>query len=614
MLACLNAVPGSTLPDNQVLKYLKRYRMRYFWGFVVLMGASFVVMLPPVVVRDAIDSLEAGTDRGQLAVYGLYIMALAGVESILRFGSRHLVSGTSRYVEYDLRNDLATRFMELDQRFYLDSQTGDLMARCTNDLQVIRDLMGPTLIEVLRTVMMVAVGFGFLLTIDTRLALLAIAYFPIIAFMVVYFHVGVEARFRAVQDQFGTIATRVQENMSGMRTIKAYAQEDSETATFLAANKEMKRRSMSWAYYTAAMWPLMAVLTGASTILVLWFGGHDVVSGRITIGQFVQFNTYLAVLANPVMSLGWTVTALQQGGAAMKRVSEILSTEPRIRDPEHPTHLDGIRGEVEFRDVTFGYRDQPVLDEVNLRIPAGTTVALVGATGVGKTTLVNLITRLYDPWKGQVLLDGVDVRDLSLEQLRGAVGFVPQETFLFSDSLRDNVGYGRSDPPESEFQYAMDTSQLVNDLQQLTQGIETVIGERGVTLSGGQKQRTALARALLKQPPVLILDDALSHVDTHTEEEILKRLHAYMKQRTTIVIAHRTSTLATADMIVALEHGRIVEVGTHEELLRLNGVYTRFYRRQLLSEQLQDDAPEGGVDAGMTPATGPNPNGGGEAP
>ncbi len=580
--------PRTLVSDNQVLKYLNRYKWRYLWGFLALLAASLVVMLPPVVVRDAIDAIDDGTTRGQLATYGGYILVFAAIESVLRFAARHLVSGTSRYVEYDLRTDLANQFMALDQRFYLESQTGDLMARCTNDLQVIRDLMGPTLIEVLRAVAMVVIGFFFLLSINVKLAIIAIAYFPIIAFIVIYFRVGVEAKFRAVQDQFGTIATRVQENMSGMRTIKAYAQEDSETATFIDANREMKRRSMAWAYYVGALQPLMIVLTGAATVMVLWFGGNDVVNGKMTIGQFVQFNTYLAVLANPIMSLGWTFTALQQGGAAMKRVSEVIGTMPRIRDPEHPTHLDDIRGDVEFRGVTFGYHDRAILEDINLRIPAGATVALVGGTGAGKTTLVNLLVRLYDPWQGQVLLDGVDVRDLSLDQLRGAVGFVPQETFLFSDSLRDNVGYGRAEPPEDEFENVLDSSQLVNDLPQLTHGIETVIGERGVTLSGGQKQRTALARALLKRPPVLVLDDALSHVDTHTEEEILKRLHGFMAERTTIVIAHRTSTLANADMIVAIDDARIAEVGTHEELLRLNGVYSRFYRRQLLSEQLTE--------------------------
>jgi ATP-binding cassette subfamily B multidrug efflux pump len=591
------------LPENQILKYLVRYKWRYLSGFLALLGASLVVMLPPLFVRDAIDSIGKGISGGKLAWYGAIILALAAVESVLRFAARHLVSGTSRYVEYDLRTDLATRFMALEQRFYLESQTGDLMARCTNDLQVIRDLMGPTLIEVLRAFAMVGIGFFFLLSIDVKLALIAIAYFPLIAFIVIYFRAGVETKFRAVQDQFGTIATRVQENISGMRTIKAYAQEDSETATFIAANREMKRRSMSWAYYVAAMFPLMTLLTGGATIMVIWFGGHDVVNGRMTIGQFVQFNTYLAVLANPVMSLGWTFTALQQGGAAMKRVSEVLSTLPRIHDPGHPTHLENIRGEIEFRGVTFGYHDRPVLEDVNLKVDAGTTVALVGGTGGGKTTLVNLIVRLYDPWEGQVLLDGVDVRELSLDQLRSAVGFVPQETFLFSDSLRDNVSYGRSDPPDDEFAFALETSQLVNDLEQLTSGIETVIGERGVTLSGGQKQRTALARALLKRPPVLILDDALSHVDTHTEEEILKRMQGFMRERTTIIIAHRTSTLSTADMIVALDEGKIAEVGTHQELLRLNGVYSRFFRRQQLAEQLQEDVTEpAGEGKGGVPA------------
>ncbi len=588
--------------QNPVLFYLRRYALRYGLGFLALLGASLVVMLPPVFIQRAVDAMRAGTDRTHLATLALAILGLAAVESVLRFAARHLVSGTSRYVEFDMRNDLATRLMALEQRFYLQSQTGDLMARCTNDLQVIRDLMGPTLIDLARAFAMMVIGFVFLVSIDLRLALIAIAYFPIIAFVIVYFRVAVEAKFRAVQDQFGTMSMRVQENLSGIRTIKAYAQEESETATYSEANREMMRRSMSWAYYTAAMWPLMEVLTGASLVLVLWFGGHDVVSGRITIGQFVQFMSYLAILSNPLTSLGWTVTALQQGTAALKRVTEVLYTEPRIQDPRHPTRLEHIRGEVEFRNVTFGYHDRPVLENISLRIPAGSTIALVGGTGAGKTTMVNLIVRLYDPWEGQITLDGVDIRELSLEQLRASVGFVPQETFLFSDSLHDNITYGRQDAPEAEFEDALQTSQLINDLPQLTFGIDTVIGERGVTLSGGQKQRAALARALLKDPPVLILDDALSHVDTHTEEEILRRLQGFMKERTTIVIAHRTSTLGTADTIVALQDGEIAEVGTHQELLRLGGVYASFYRRQLLAEQIQGSDEAAVRTDGGTPA------------
>lgn len=574
---------------NRLFHYIARYKWRYLVGFAALVGASVVVMLPPVIVRDAIDAIEEGTTRSRLATFGAMIMGLAFLESAFRFIARQYVSGTSRYVEYDLRNELASHLMHLDQSFYLRSQTGDLMARCTNDLQRVRDLAGPGFIEVARALMMMMVGFIFLLTINVRLALISLAYFPAVALLLGYFRETVETRYRAVQDQFGELSNRVQENISGIRAIKAYAQEDSEIATFAQANRELMRRTMAWAYFMAAFWPLMTVAGGASLALVIWFGGRDVAAGNLSIGQFVQFMTYLALLTNPLMSLGWTVTMVQQGIASMRRVSEVLAVQPRITDPPVPVRLERVRGEVEFRNVSFGYHGQPVLHNINLKVPAGQTVALVGGTGAGKTTLVNLLVRLHDPWEGQVLLDGVDIRELSLDDLRAAIGFVPQESFLFSDSLAENIAYGREEWRDSELQYALATSQLVNDLPQLTHGIETVLGERGVTLSGGQKQRAALARALLKAPPVVVLDDALSHVDTHTEEEILKRLRDFMKERTTIIIAHRTSTLASADRIVVLDGGTITEEGTHQELIDRDGLYAKFYRRQLLAEQMEGD-------------------------
>ncbi len=570
--------------------YTSRYKWLYLAGFLCLITASVVVMLPPLVLRDAIDSIDEGSaSRWGLAKYGAIILGLAVVESFTRFGSRLLVSGSSRKVEYDMRNALAEHEMLLDQDFYLRSQTGDLMARATNDLQVVRDLMGPTLLDLARVGFMLAFGFVFLLSVNLKLALIAFAYFPIVSVLIITFANASEKRYFRVQEQFGVLSNRVQENISGMRTIKAYAQEDVETESFAKANREMMRRSMSWAYFTGALFPLMTVATGASTLLVLWFGGHDVVSGEITLGQFVQFNSYLIILANPLMSLGWTATTLQQGIASLRRIGEIFAATPAIADPATAVTLDPVRGDVSFRNVSFGYGAEPVLRDISLEIKAGTTVALVGATGSGKTTLVNLLVRLHDPQEGAVLLDGVDVRQLSLKTVREAVGFVPQETFLFSEPLSENIAYGRPNPHEGEIEYALTTSQLSKDLPQLTHGIDTMIGERGVTLSGGQKQRAALARAIIKDPPVMVLDDALSHVDTHTEEEILHRLHAFMEKRTTIIVAHRTSTVASADRIIVLEEGRIAEEGSHAELLILDRSYAKFFRRQLLAEQVEED-------------------------
>ena len=582
--------PETSLKSIRLRDYLRRYQGHYVVGLGSLLAASFVVMLPPVIIREAIDAIAAGTTSDELLGFGAKIFGLAVVESAVRYSARRLISGVSRMIEYDLRNDLAAHLMALDQRFYLKAQTGDLMARGTNDLQRVRDLIGPSLQDLFRLPIMMAVGFALMTSIDVGLAILAVGYFPFIAMTIIAPRTRMESRYRAVQDQFGALTTRVQENISGMRTIKAYVQEEAEIAAFAKANQEMVRRAMSWARFSAALIALTTIAGGVSVALVLWFGGHGVVAGRLTVGQFVQFIAYLTILANPVLSLGWTVSIVQQGIAGWRRVQEIFEAEPLIKDPITPIHLSQIRGDVEFDHVTFGYSGRPVLRNVSLKVPAGTAVAIVGETGSGKSTLMNLLVRLYDPWEGRITLDGVDIRDLPLADLRAAVGVVPQESFLFSEPLADNVAYANPHPDPDDVELALATSQLSADLVQFTDGLQTLVGERGVTLSGGQKQRAALARALLKKAPILVLDDALSHVDTHTEQEILHRLIPLIHERTTFVIAHRTSTVASADFIVALEAGEIAEVGSHDQLVRRDGAYARIYHRLAIEEQLEHAA------------------------
>ena len=576
---------------NRLWHYLHLNWKRYAFGLMLLTIAAFLTLVPPIVLGRAVDALSDGTTTGALIRFGALLVGLAVVESAVRFVGRWYVSATARHIEYALRTDLSDQFMRLDRGFFLRSRTGDLMARATNDLQWVRDLLGPTFNEIWRTPVMTSVGIGLMLAIDVRLTLIAIVYLPFVVTLVVILETGMVSRFTAVQEQFGVLTNRVQENISGIRSIKAYAQEEAEIETFAGENREMMRRSMAFMYYAAGFFPVMVLATGVGTGLVLCFGGHDVVNDNISIGQFVEFNFYLLLISSQLAGLGWFVSAWQQGTASMGRISAILEEEPAIQDPPLPHSPPSIRGEIEFRGVTVRHApDGPaVLDHLDLHIEAGTTVAIVGETGSGKTTLVDLLARLIDPSEGAVLVDGVDVREWSLKDLRAAIGFVPQEALLFSESLRENVAFGRVDASDDEIQRAVETSKLSNDLAQLANGLDTVIGERGISLSGGQRQRATLARALVADLPVLVLDDALSHVDTHTEEEILEGLRDYMRDRTTLMIAHRTSALASADRVVVLDGGRIVEDGTHDTLIAQSGVYARLYRQQRRFEALVDE-------------------------
>jgi ATP-binding cassette subfamily B protein len=563
-------------------------------GLLALALASAASIMAPYVLGRAVDSLREGVTTQKLLFFAGLTVGIQAADSALRFVTRVFVSGSSRRVEYDLRGDVYSHLQSLDQKFFQDNQTGDLMARVSNDVMTVREFLGPGLMDLFRSVLLFIAGLIIMLTIDWKLALLAAAPLPLISLLFVWVGSVVEKRFLAVQTQFGNMATFVQENFSGARVVKAYVQEENEAASFERETLAFERANMSFARLSMALWPLLSVLIGISTVIVLWVGAIEVRSGAITLGEFVQFNGYIVLLSMPMVNLGWTLNLYQQAAASMARVEEVLARRPAVADVPGVQPLPAVRGSIAFERVSFGYFNRPVLHDITLDVPAGTTLAVVGPTGSGKTTLVNLIARVYDVREGRITVDNRDVREIPLEQLHRSVAFVPQESFLFSTTLEENVAWG-GDADAAHVEAASRLSQLVNDLPQLPDGMRTMVGERGVSLSGGQKQRAAIARAIAREAPILILDDALSHVDAYTEERILAGLREYISGRTAVIIAHRVSAVRWADQIVVFDDGRIVERGTHDELVARDGPYADLDRRQRLEEQLTEG--ESDIDA-----------------
>ncbi len=573
-----------------LVPYLRRYRRRLLLGVLVAALGAAVSALAPLVLRMAVDSVANGhISPPQLLWFGGALIGLAVIDGVMKFAQRMLIAVTSYYIENDLRADLFDRLLSLDQAFYHQHYTGDLMARMTNDLSAVRQFLGPGLNGAATALLTFLAAAVLMLLVQPLLALIVILLLPLATVLFVVIGSRMRQIFHRVQDQFGVLSTRAQENFAGIRTIKAFAQEEAEVAVFTADNERYRDLNLRYVLLSGLLWPAMTLCLGLIAALILLVGGRMVAAGTLTVGELVQFNAYLALLAFPMIMLGWMVNLSQQAIASLERLGEVLRRQPAIASPPVPRQPAG-HGAIEFRNV--GIRadhsaDHWLLRDLSFTLPAGKTLAIVGATGAGKTTLVHLLGRVRDPDVGQVVVDGVDVRELDLAALRRMIGYVPQESFLFSIPLRENVGFGVETIDPARLEHVIAVSRLVNDLDQFPGGLATMVGERGVTLSGGQKQRVAIARALMRDPRILILDDALSSVDTHTAAQILAGLRAEMAGRTTIIIAQRIATVRDADQIIVLDEGRIVEQGSHQALLALNGRYAAMYRRELLAAELE---------------------------
>jgi ATP-binding cassette subfamily B protein len=578
-----------------VLPYVRRYRGAFISGLVCSFVTTGITLVAPLVLQRAIDDLTTGVTRLKLMFYGGALLAIGCLGGVFRFWTRRILTGVSRHIEYDMRNDFFAHLQKLPLPYFQAHRTGDLMSRATNDLNAVRMMIGPSIMYSSNTILTFIAAVAMMIVIDGRLTIWSLLPLPFVSISVWYFGNAIHRGFERIQAQLSDVSAVAQEALSGVRVVRAYRQEAYEIERFRRANEELLHRNRKLIAIQGFFFPSMSFFLGLGAMVVLWLGSRDVIGGRITLGQFVAFFAYLTMLAWPMIAFGWVTNMLQRGMASWKRMLEVLETEPAIRDEEGTLSLPvPIRGDIEFQNLSFSYGATPVLRHISARIEALQTVAIVGPTGSGKSTLIGLLARLHDPPPGTVFLDGLDVRTMPLATLRLAIGFVPQEPFLFSDTIADNVAFGLdaqgSIPDAHErrrnIEGAAGVSRLDKDLTDFPDGYDTIVGERGITLSGGQKQRTALARAVVIDPRVLILDDALSAVDTYTEEEILTRLKGVMRQRTSIIVSHRISTVRGADQIFVLNEGRIVERGTHDALVRLNGLYAELHRKQLLEEEL----------------------------
>ncbi len=578
-------------------KYVKRYKYAILFSFILVVLTNGLLLIGPQILKTFFDELDQASDDPNLTVSKDRILFLAAlflgvalVGGVLRFVQRRTMQGVARQMEFHLRADFFSHLQKLSAAYYDNVRTGDLMTRATSDLNAIRMVLSSAIIYTADATVFFGLALVIMLRIDATLTVVALLPFPILAITIRFLGKRLHAHYEGIQEAFSTMNTKVQENLSGVRVVKAYTLEADEVEHFKELNQEFVDRNRSQIRLMNFFFPLFRFLPGIASVVVLWMGGIHVIQDKITLGAFIAFSAYLMMLRRPMITLGFIVNTFERGAASMDRINAILSEEPEIYDDENVKwNIKGIEGAIEFKNLSFSYPDgQLVLRNINLKIERGTTLAIVGGTGSGKSSLVNLIPRIRQAARGTIFIDGVDIQDIPLSVLRSNIGFVEQEPFLFSDYLRNNIAYGVDTPNDDEIREAAHSADLLSQIEDFPDGLQTLLGERGLTISGGQRQRSALARAIMIKPKILILDDAFANVDTQTEDTILSRLAEIMKDRTTILISHRISTVKAADHIIVLNDGSIVESGTHEQLLEKDGIYAGIYETQLLQDELEE--------------------------
>lgn len=576
---------------SKLKKYFLRYKKKLIWGLVFIILSNAGTVYVPIIIKNAINDLEASVSFDQLLNYAFLILVTSIFAGIFRFFIRQTIIVVSREIEFDLRYDFWNHIQRLPLRYFQNNSTGNIMAHATNDINAVRTFLGPAVMYSIDTAVRLAMVIALLLALNVSLTIYTLLPLPILSYLVYKVGKLIHAKFTLIQEKFSDLTTKVQENFSGIRVIKSYIREDSEIQDFNKLSKEYLDRNMNMVKIQAFFQPILFLITGVSTILVIWIGGIKIIDGSMTLGEVAAFIIYLGLLTWPMIAFGWVINLIQQGEASMKRLNKILAEPFEINDNANTDFsIKNIKGEIEFKNASFKYNENSpyILKDINLKIPKGSTIAIMGYTGSGKTSFINLIPRLYDVTEGKVLIDGRNVKEIPIDILRTNIGLVQQESFLFSDTIINNISYGLRKADREKVIAASKTAHFDKDIGTFPKEFETIMGERGITLSGGQKQRASLARALAIDPKILILDDSFSAVDTNTEEEILKSLRSFMKDRTSLIISHRISTVKDADKIIVLSEGKIAEEGTHNQLISLNGIYADLYYKQLLEKELEE--------------------------